>query len=193
MREKLVKGVGVLGRGLYASCENGKHTKEYNTWFDMISRCYDENYQRELPTYVGCSVVEPWHHFQVFAKWYTEHKNYGKKGYQIDKDLKYPGNKIYGPETCDLVPAIVNSSIIVPDVCKNSRYVGVHWCNRDKRFIAKIRVGNGKRRCQYFVNEDEAGASYLKMKSTYLEELAEFYKSELHPLSYENLKNWKVQ
>lgn len=191
MRRKLAKGVGVIGDGPYSSRENGKHTKEYNTWFDMISRCYDENYKRKLPTYAGCSVVESWHNFQVFAKWYTEHRNYGKKGYQIDKDLKYPGNKIYGPDTCDVVPAIVNSSIICPSVSKNSKYVGVHWCPRDKRFIAKLRVGNGKRICHYFTDEREAGEMYLKMKSKYLAELAELYKSEIHYLAYENLKDWK--
>ena len=63
----------------------------------MFDRCYYSGYQDNNPTYRGCTVAEEWHNFQNFAKWYED--NY-IEGYQLDKDIKVEGNKVYGPDTC---------------------------------------------------------------------------------------------
>ena len=42
-------------------------------------------------------MVAEWHNFQVFAKWFDE--NY-MEGFQLDKDIKIEGNKIYSSGTC---------------------------------------------------------------------------------------------
>lgn len=66
----------------------------------MLERCYSQTYQEKFPAYKGCSVVEDWHNFQIFAKWFDE--NY-VEGYHIDKDIKIDGNRVYGPDTCMFV------------------------------------------------------------------------------------------
>ena len=40
--ERRVYGVGYIGEGKYKSKENGKNTRVYDTWRDMLRRCYDE-------------------------------------------------------------------------------------------------------------------------------------------------------
>ena len=98
-------GVGVTGQGEYSHLVrkiNGKHTKVYSVWHDMLGRCYNKKYQEKKPTYIGCTVCEEWHNFQNFAKWYEE--NYyevNNEEMALDKDILIKGNKIYSPQTLD--------------------------------------------------------------------------------------------
>ena len=34
----------------------------------MLERFHDSKYQEKRPTYIGCSVAEEWHNFQIFAE-----------------------------------------------------------------------------------------------------------------------------
>ncbi len=92
---KTYYGVGFLGCGKHTK---GTSRKATQVWTNMLQRCY--GHYGNHPTYKGCSVVEEWHNFQNFAKWFEE--NY-IEGYQLDKDIKVEGNKVYGPDTCMFV------------------------------------------------------------------------------------------
>ena len=102
----IVYGVGYMGEGLHKSKVGGKSTKEYTAWHNMLQRCYDPIYRTKRPTYIGCSVTDGWHNFQVFAAWFTECYI---EGYELDKDIKVPDNKVYGPDTCTFVTQAENS------------------------------------------------------------------------------------
>lgn len=110
---KSVHGIGFIGSGQHKSREGGKLTKAYSVWSGMIARCYCQITQEKNPTYKGCSVVECWHNFQNFADWY--YGSYPKDGlsYELDKDLKVPGNKIYGPDTCAFIEKKINAPLSV--------------------------------------------------------------------------------
>ena len=95
-----VFGVGFVGIGNSKPSIDGVHTKEYKAWSNMISRCYSPNTQEINPTYKGCSVCNEWLDFQIFAKWFGDNYIYG---YQLDKDIKIKGNKVYSPSTCKFV------------------------------------------------------------------------------------------
>lgn len=97
-------GVGFLG-GDYYKCDNkGIDLKCYDTWRNMLGRCYSERALITHPTYKDCEVCEEWQNYQNFAKWYEE--NYpGEGDWHIDKDIKSKGNKIYSPEHCSFVSA----------------------------------------------------------------------------------------
>lgn len=95
-----VCGIGYFGIGKYKSSTKGKLTKSYRAWYAMLSRCYSENAQKIHPSYVDCYVTKEWFNFQVFAKWFDE--NY-IDGFQLDKDIRVKGNKIYSPEACCFV------------------------------------------------------------------------------------------
>jgi hypothetical protein len=85
--------------------KNGKHTKSYMMWHDMIKRCYSERLQEKYPTYKGCKVCERW---LVYANFLEDlpliegYESWLNGGYEIDKDKKQVGveNKIYSLETC---------------------------------------------------------------------------------------------
>jgi len=100
-----VSGVGYLGDGKYKVSIKGKMTKAYCCWKDMLKRCYVGEHLQKCPTYRGCTVVEEWHNYQNFAKWFED--NY-IEGYELDKDIMVEGNKIYGPDTCMFVSHKVN-------------------------------------------------------------------------------------
>lgn len=94
-------GVGFLGVGNYKPGTGGDSI--YSRWKGMLRRCYDKSFHDTNPAYKGCSVCNEWHNFQNFAKWFD--LNYPKDGldYDLDKDIKVIGNKVYSPETCTFV------------------------------------------------------------------------------------------
>ena len=103
-----VFGVGYIGAGEHTTYIDRTKTPQYKTWQNMLQRCYDEKTQKRNPSYKGCTVCKHWHNFQNFAKWYIE--NYPEDGrpYQLDKDIKVNGNKVYSPDTCVFVTKIEN-------------------------------------------------------------------------------------
>ena len=97
-------GVGYHGFGPYKGTEQGKLTKPYTLWYDMLNRCYNVKlHSSKHSTYVGVTVCEEWHNFQNFAKWLEQ--NY-VEGWALDKDLI--GGNIFSPQTCVYTPTEVN-------------------------------------------------------------------------------------
>lgn len=113
--DKTVHGVGCIGDGKYLTKEeDGYHpTREYTTWIHMIERYYHEKSSWQYPAYYGiCTVCDEWKCFQTFAEWYKE-REYDIDGrLHLDKDIKIPGNTVYSPETCILVPQVINALFI---------------------------------------------------------------------------------
>lgn len=103
-----VYGIGFIGVGGFSggTGTSGKHSRAYKIWHNMFKRCYSGKY----PTYKDCTVHPDWHNFQNFAKWYGE--NYPNDGglWDLDKDIKFNGNKVYGPENCIFVTPFENKS-----------------------------------------------------------------------------------
>ena len=77
----------------------------YQCWERMLDRCYSASFHERWPTYVGCSMVDEWHKFSNFRAWMIN-KNW--HGMVADKDLLFPGNKVYGPDTCIFIPEALN-------------------------------------------------------------------------------------
>lgn len=102
-----IYGVGFIGYGYYKSRSEGRVTKQYLTWKNMLRRCYCPKYHNKNPTYKGCHVAIIWHNFQEFAKWFD--LNY-VAGFELDKDIKLDGNKLYSPTTCLFVDRIDNNA-----------------------------------------------------------------------------------
>ena len=92
-----VYGVGYVGIGQHAAYIDNIKTIKYSVWSGMLERCYSDKLHYKHPSYIGCTVCDDWHDFQVFADWFEI--NY-IKGYDLDKDIKIKGNRIYSPTTC---------------------------------------------------------------------------------------------
>lgn len=103
-----VFGVACLGNSVPKN-----DPKIYRLWKNMLMRCY---YPRELirkPCYEDCSVSDEWLCFETFVKDIKEMDNYDlflNGDYQLDKDLKVPGNRFYSKDTCSFVTPFVNQS-----------------------------------------------------------------------------------
>ena len=107
--DRTICGIGYIGVGKYKPYENGKQPLAYRRWVSMLRRCYDPKTQKKRPRYEGCKVCEKWHYYQNFAEWF--YNNYyeveGEK-MCLDKDILFPGNKIYAPDKCILIPQRIN-------------------------------------------------------------------------------------
>lgn len=75
------------------------------TWKNMMGRCYSKAYRGRCPTYTGCAVSDEWLRFSSFRNWMESQDWDGK---HLDKDILFPGNKIYSPSTCVFVSREVN-------------------------------------------------------------------------------------
>ena len=108
-----VFGVGCLGEGDFQTKVNGKLTREYNLWKNMLKRCYSGNY----PTYENVTVCDRWLCFANFLEdlplieGYEMWLNNPNQRIALDKDLKQVGveNKVYSLDTCKFVTISENS------------------------------------------------------------------------------------
>ena len=96
-RRTLVFGVGIMDAESSGVMEN---IHSYSVWIGMLGRCYRKGkYEREA--YSGCTVCDEWLTFSEFNKFYEK---YHVEGYELDKDLLVPGNKVYMPSRCVFIP-----------------------------------------------------------------------------------------
>jgi len=149
-----VFGVGYFGVGKYTS----KHFS-YNTWNNMIARCYDSKTQEKYPTYKEVTVCKEWHNFQTFAKWYE--KQYKEEGWQLDKDLLSTKIKIYSPSTCILIPQALNSFLTNVKNDNTSGEIGVNFNKQTNLWRVQISTLEKGYTCLgYFKSKQVASLMY---------------------------------
>lgn len=187
--DKTVCGVGYLGEGPYGAGENDR--KVYITWMGIIRRCYHINDHQVC--YDGCNIIEEWHNFQNFAKWYYDN-SYDVNGehLHIDKDLLYFNNKVYSPDTCLLIPERINYLIIRHAPQRGKYPIGVRKCRNCSKFEARCMTHNGKESIGFFDTPDEAFNAYKKRKEEFVKEVANEYKDKIPNKVYQALLKYKV-
>lgn len=173
-----VWGMGYIGYGRYKTRKDGKASLEYQTWKDMIERCYNTSFHATRPTYIGCSVCLEWLNFQVFAEWYTNHLFYGL-GYHLDKDILVEGNKIYSAETCCLVPAALNGLLNDRSNDRGNHPQGVSWYKQSSKYFAQISIDGKRKYLGFFHCPHEAEAVYKKAKQDYVKIKIEEWKGRV--------------
>ncbi len=188
-----VCGVGILGTK-YLSAVNGRNTKEYTLWCNMLKRCYSDTCKKKQPTYEGCEVSDNFKSYEYFYEWCNNQIGFGNEGWQLDKDLLVKGNKIYSESTCVFIPAETNTLLTK---CTNSRgehLIGVCWYKRDKAFVARVNKSKGGR--EYlgsFTTEIEAFNAYKVAKESFIKEQANKWKGKIDERAYEALMNYQVE
>lgn len=172
IQRKLICGIGINDADYIVKNKiNGKTIDcyFYRTWRSMIKRCYSDKFHITQPTYRGCSVCNEWLYFSNFKAW-MEMQNF--KGKQLDKDLLFPGNKIYSHETCMFVSQRVNSLLTDSRKARGSYAIGVHLSKANKKFVAMCDNGIKTKNIGYFNTEQEAHQAYLKYKKQVITEVA---------------------
>ena len=94
-----VFGVGFQGIGRHEGYEKTVETRPHAIWRAMLRRCYGSE---DRPAYADVTVCDEWLNYQAFADWY-ERNHPGTHGLELDKDIKVPGNRVYGPHACQFV------------------------------------------------------------------------------------------
>jgi hypothetical protein len=180
-----VYGVGYFGVGVY----NGvKHVKIYQTWHDILKRCYSEKKQKRNPSYIGVLVAEEWHNFQVFAKWFEENSI---DNFELDKDILCKDCKTYSPQTCCFVPQEINKIFIRSEKTRGNFPIGVH--KLENGYVSRINI-NGKRiYLGYFNTPEEAFHAYKTEKEKYIKEVADKWKYQITEQVYNALINYTVE
>lgn len=165
-----------------------KWTRSGIKWEKMVDRCrVGGSYQRRVPAYVGCKVDQRFMDFQFFTEWMREQKGYNNFDYELDKDLIVPGNRIYSPETCVLVPRLINSFLVA-----SSRVRGYSE-RKPGRFEVSIRFNNKAQYLGTFDSAEEAAERYHLEKIKQAYQLAEMYYGKVDLRVIAALTNYQVQ
>lgn len=143
----------------------------YVTWKDMLKRCYSAKYQERKPTYKGCTVSSEWLTFSSFKAWMEKQDWEGKN---LDKDLLFQGNKIYGADTCVFVTGTVNNFTVDRGNDRGEWLIGVCWHKRNAKFQSQCRnpLTNKKEYLGYLTCEQEAHQAWQARKLELAHELA---------------------
>ena len=171
---------------------NGKDIPSYKHWYHMICRCYSPIFQRDNPTYKGCSVCEEWHTFSNFKKWFDEHY---VEGYCLDKDILVQGNKVYSPDTCAFVPSKINHLLLCRKINKPQYKRGIYWDKGMSKFRALLSIEGKSKKLGYFNTEKEAFEAYKQAKYDEIKRVASnaYANGEIEFRVYQGLLNYKIE
>lgn len=155
MTSKLVYGVGIN------DLTGNRKSKIYNAWANMIERCYSPRFHERYPTYVGCSVCEEWLTFSAFKSWMLSQDWEGKC---LDKDILFPGNKIYSPETCAFISPELNLFMTERNAKRGIYPIGVSAYRQTKKFVSNCRENGKTVHLGYFDTPEEAHMAWRAKK-----------------------------
>lgn len=142
-KNKLVCGVGVndaeFATQRHATINDKRRAvwvcPFYQPWVSMLKRCYCVKYQKNKPTYIGCSVDSEWLMFSNFRSWMM---NQDWEGKQLDKDILFLGNKFYSPRHCVFIDRALNVFMTERSASRGEWPIGVAWDTNRSKLIAKI-------------------------------------------------------
>lgn len=182
--------IGKYGNKYPKGVSNGNDSLCFRKWSKMFYRCYEDSYQKEYPTYVGCTVCEEWFDFENFKLWFNEQKK--EDSWHLDKDLLVKDNKVYSPHTCCIIPQELNKFDLKTDKLRGDCPIGVYFNKRDftyqatiKKFGKVVHLGCSK-------DKNRAFLFYKKAKQDYAKELAKKWFGKVDDKVYNALMKYRV-
>ena len=189
---RTILGVGHMDMDIYC-----RYTKIYYTWYNMLYRCYSNNWKERCPTYEPTTCCEEWLYFSNFYEWAHHQSNYtlwekeDRSG--LDKDIKIKHNTMYTPDRCYLVPARINSLFIKADKTRNGLPIGVY----EQKGRYRVSCGIGDKSIYLGVVDDpiEGFNIYKSYKEGIIKQEAQKYYSErrITKECYEAMNNYIVE
>lgn len=185
--DKTICGVGYIGIGKYTTGTSKEQPREYHAWRNMIKRCYDKSLKEKFSSYYeDCIVCNEWHNYQNFAEWFNDNfYQVGTERMHIDKDILIAGNKVYGPETCIIVPQGLNMLFMnrpnnrgLPNGI-SKQYNGMYLAIYNHKELGKYNTIK------------EAYDVYVKEKKSHIKQVADTYKGDIPIKVYKAIINHK--
>lgn len=119
---------------------------EYGRWISVVQRSNDPKEKARKPSYADVYCSEKWRHFTDFKAWLDQQEYW--KELHLDKDMLFPGNKEYGPDTCIFIPLYLNALLQIP-LTKGRYGIGVsitpfgkYTSTSKNRFTGKSSLGS---------------------------------------------------
>lgn len=159
-------GVGINDSKTKVRCrKTGFFCPYYSRWAHMIKRCYSKSFLVKNSTYEGCEVCDEWKIFSNFKAWMKKQE---WEGMELDKDVIFPGNKIYCPERCAFIFQKENTLLCDSRKNRGSNPKGVCFHKVNKKFLAYITIDNKRKNLGSFDTSSEAYSAYKKEKKAQL-------------------------
>lgn len=180
-------GIAVCDKGPFPTRMNGKPTRPYSTWGNVMERCYSSRYKAIKPSYADVVADPRFHHFQEFAEWAVRQAGHDIFGWHLDKDIMVKGNRIYGPDTCVYVPWEINT--IFSKVYKkkaNNLPRGV-FLDESGRYGTSLSIRGRPVHAGMHDTPEQAFMAYRAVKEARLKELANEFKPLISERLYERL------
>jgi hypothetical protein len=154
----------------------------YQAWRDLLTRAYSPGFHARRPTYKGCSVSEKWRLFSEFKAW-MESQDW--EGCSLDKDLIFPGNKVYGPETCVFVSKSLNNFLGECGRSRGKYKIGASWHRRTESFRSDCMnpFTGHQESLGHFTSEDAAHESWISRKHQHACAYAEMHSDPMISLA----------
>lgn len=153
--KKLVFGVGT--NDVKGACK----TKAFQTWQNMLKRCYYTKFHVTQPTYIGTHVCTEWLTFSVFKEWFDDHY---VEGFDLDKDLRFIDSKMYSPVTCTFVPQSLNKLFTNRARNRGDYPCGVCFNKQRQKFESQISILGKRKHLGLFNTVEEAQSAYQSAK-----------------------------
>lgn len=166
---------------------NGNRNKYARLWESMITRVLSG---RDT-AYSNVEIHEDWALLSNFLEDVSKFKGYDKvlsDRWVLDKDILSLDTKTYSKETCCFVPRELNAFMINYNKPKGDYAMGVHFCNREKKYVAQACKDAKQRFLGYYDNEQDAHKVYMKSKQDQLTGILNKYGEELDTRVVASLK-----
>ncbi len=124
----------------------------YVIWSTMLKRAYSYKFHISRPTYRSVIVCDDWLLFSNFKSWMEKQDWQGK---QLDKDMLFPNNKVYSPETCIFIPNYLNNLLGY-----KGEHPGVFYRKDRAKYMVRIYHNGTTKHLGYFSTLKEADRCY---------------------------------
>lgn len=145
--------------------KDGKILTSYSRWKGIIDRVTSGKGGRDNSYHIA-TICDEWCEYSNFKRWFDE--NCKDESWQVDKDLKFFGNKEYSPDKCLMIPRSLNLALISVGG-KNGFLPGVSFSQKRNKFRARCNDQiTGKQSDKYFENEVDAFIWWREQKTNIL-------------------------
>lgn len=180
-----VFGIGFIGQNHIYARNTKEYKAAYKIWHGMLLRVYYSG----NPAYSDVKVARRWHNFSNFLYDVTKMPNWINEGFELDKDLRKLGNRIYSRKYCSFVPKIVNSLFThTSQITKMPRGL---WKNGNSNFAVQLQMGGYQKYLGTYPTKKIAHKVYCKAKAKRVRKIIKIHKEVLHPEIVDNFCNVK--